>query len=380
MKSLGIITHNFPINLKDRQNAGIFVCDIAQELAKNNKVAVFCPADGKREKKIGRVSIASFPILANKKFSDFKPWNPVDVLRFFIIFISGSKHLFSYLNNYKIDINVVMWAFPSGVFAYLAKKIYKVPYFVWCLGSDIYVYGKYPIIGFVVKEILKSADYIFADGIDLARQTTKLSGKRCIFLPSASKAEFRKNVPIKKNRNKITLTFIGRMEMVKGPDIFLNALGLIKNDIRKFKVNFVGGGSLLEKLKKKAKEENINKEIYFYGNISDFQKISEIMQGSDWLIIPSRSDSIPLVFSEAMKTQTPVIASDLPDLKYLVEKYRVGLLFNKENGEILAKTLRKLVFFKKEQRMFSLNCKKAAKDFSLKVSTSRLIGYIEEVI
>ena len=52
---------------------------------------------------------------------------------------------------------------------------------VWCLGSDIWTYGKLPILRYAVRRILRYGRVIFADGIQLAREAEALSGKRCLF-------------------------------------------------------------------------------------------------------------------------------------------------------------------------------------------------------
>jgi len=376
--NIGIITHNFPFSLKDRQNAGIFVNDIAQELAIKNRVTVFSPAEEGRGNRVGGVKIVNFPTIKGKKLGDFKFWNPIDAVRFFSLFIGGFLKLSGFIKKNKIDVNVVMWAFPSGVFSYFAKKIYKIPYVTWCLGSDIYVYGKLPLIKYVVRAILRSSDFVFADGIDLAKEVESISGRKCIFIPSASKAKFKRG-HIKREKGVISLAFVGRMEPVKGPDIFLEALGLIKDNFSKFKIHFVGVGSLLETLKRKTKDMCLDKQVVFYGNISDFQKISDVIRMADWLVIPSRSDSIPLVFSEAMKCATPIITSNLPDLKFLIKKYKVGYLFDKGDFRGLAGIIRKLPEVNKDREIFSKNTSLAAKDFSIEKSSERVMSYLDKL-
>lgn len=378
MINIGIFTHNFPEDKTDRRNAGVFVNDIAQELSKKDRVTVFCPGKKGKGNKIGKVDIVNFPIINDKKLGEFKLWSPFDIARFFYFFISGLTNLSGFVKKNNININIAMWAFPSGVFAFLSKKFYKIPYVVWCLGSDIYVYAKYPVIGFAIREILKSADYVFADGIDISNQAEKISGRKCVFLPSASSAKFRK-ILTKRKHDKVILTFVGRMEPVKGPDILLNSLGLLGMNLDKFKINFVGAGSLLRELEEKAREKIFENNIRFYGNIDNFQKISELIQGSDWIVISSRSDSIPLVFSEAMKCGTPVIAADLYDLSYLVKKYKVGFLFKHGNPKSLATVINKLPVLRDQQKVFLRNTKLSSNFFNISKSSSKLESYLVRV-
>lgn len=378
MKNIGIITHNFPYNSKDRQNAGIFVNDIAQEIAINNKVSIFCPAGGKRKNKLAKVNMVNFYTMSGNKLGDLKIWRPMDLVRFVTFFIGGFLLLPKFIKENNIEVNIVMWSFPSGVFALIAKKIYGIPYVTWCLGSDIYIYAKKPILKNIIKLVLRNSDFIFADGIDLSREVEKLTGKKCVFVPSASKANYKNNV-IQKTKKITNLAFVGRLEPVKGPDIFLQALIGIKENISKFKIDIVGDGSLMQELKKKATDYGISNKIIFHGNINDFQKISNIVKKADWLVIPSRSDSIPLVFSESMKCGTPIIVSNLPDLKYLVNKYKVGISFRKNDIVNLSSIIMKLPKYDSKRIIFSKNTKIAAKDFSVGKSANKIISYIKKI-
>ena len=377
MKNIGIITHNLPYNLGNRQNAGIFVYDIAQEIAVNNSVVIFCPAEGGRKSKLGKLSIINFPVISGNKLGNLKFYNPVDIFRFIIFFISGTFSLVRFITHKNITVNISMWAFPSGVFAYLAKIFFGIPYVTWCLGSDIYVFAKKPILKNIIRLILRNSSFVFADGLDLSHKVEKLSGKKCIFIPSATNVKYRRKAFLK-SKNIINLVYVGRLELIKGPDILLRALTLIKKDISRFIIHIIGDGSLLESLKKKAIDNNISNQIVFHGNI-DFREISNIVNKADWLIIPSRSDSIPLVFSESMKCGTPIIASNLPDLKYLIDKYKVGILFKKNDSRGLANLITKLPKLNSDRVYFFKNTKIAAKDFNIEKSAHEVISYIDNI-
>ena len=48
------------------------------------------------------------------------------------------------------------------------------------------------------------------------------------------------------------------------------------------------------------------------------------MRACDWLVIPSRIESIPLVFVDALHMGIPVVAAAVGDLDLLVTQYAVG--------------------------------------------------------
>lgn len=377
---IAIFTHNYPEDSLDRQNAGIFVHDLARELAKQgNGISVVCPGGKKILTEIEKISVYRFTWNEDKKLGQLKLWHPLDIIDFFLFFISGYYRSCEVSKKFKPDICLAMWAFPSGIFTYLLKMRLGIPYCIWALGSDIYIYAKLPIIGYFIRKVLQGAQYLFADGIDLAREVELISGKKCLFLPSASNFTPRKRNNLQ-NKKKIRLAFVGRMEAVKGPDVLINALIEMKNQIKKFEVHMLGDGSLLSVLKSRVTEMGIVNNVRFYGNVGDKQEIANILFKSDWLIIPSRSDSIPLVFSEAMKSNIPVIAADLLDLKYLVSKYKIGYTFKAGDMFSLVSIISSLDKKSKDWRIFQKNTGRVAELFSVKNSAERLVRILKVVL
>lgn len=378
---VAILTHNYPDSEKDRKNAGIFVHDFAKSLSEKIKVVVFSPVRNESIKEIEGVSIYGFKWNSDDKLGNLKIYNPFDVLSFLNYFLRGFGAIIKLFNKHS-DINFVisMWAFPSGLFALFLKKFKNVPYAVWALGSDINVYGKKPVLKTIIKIILKNADFLFADGFVLAKDVELLSNKHCRFIPSSSSfpnLKFKKNI----NNKEIVFSFLGRLESVKGPDILIDALIYLKNNIYKnimpnIKFYFMGGGSLENTLKEKIKNNNLENYVEITGNIDDKFKIINILSKSNWLIIPSLSDSIPIVFSESMKLNVPIIASDLDDLSYLVKKYQVGYCFKRGDHKELARVLKTVI---KERRIsydISKNCRKAASDFDIEKSSRDILKLI----
>lgn len=368
---IGLVTHNFPNSEKERVNAGIFSYDLAKALSRKAEVVVFSPGKSEGIKKINGIKTYFFKF--NDKLGSLKFYNPFHIIKFIQFFISGQKALNKFiLENRNIDVVISMWAFPGGNFAnYLSKK-FNIPYAIYCLGSDIYVYAQKPILRTLIRNYLRNAKFILADGIDLAKQAQELSGKKVQFLPSTS------NFPITNSRerriDKTTFTFLGRLEKIKGVDLFVETLNTLSKENMDFQANIIGGGSLDDWIRQKIH----SKAIKLWGNLNDSKKISAILRDSDWLVIPSRSDSIPLVFSEAVKLSLPVIAADLSDLKYLVKEYKVGYLFKNGDSTDLTNVLKKALRSKKDYANFQTNTKKVAKIFDLNESSDRLINLIKQ--
>ena len=135
----------------------------------------------------------------------------------------------------------------------------------------------------------------------------------------------------------------------------------------------------MEELKKRVEKSGHKLEIIFHGNINSFKQIGTIMRQSDWLVIPSLSDSIPLVFSEAMKCSLPVIVSDLSDLKHLVEHHRIGLVFKTGSVNSLASLLGKLPLLMDKRKYFVNNTSEVALNFSIEESAKKLSNLLAAI-
>jgi glycosyltransferase involved in cell wall biosynthesis len=60
------------------------------------------------------------------------------------------------------------------------------------------------------------------------------------------------------------------------------------------------------------------------------------MRTCDWLVIPSRIESIPLIFVDALQMRLPIIAADVGDLGKLVRRFGVGKVVPPTNHVALA--------------------------------------------
>jgi glycosyltransferase involved in cell wall biosynthesis len=75
-----------------------------------------------------------------------------------------------------------------------------------------------------------------------------------------------------------------------------------------------------------------------------YEEVARIMARFDVLVIPSLWNEIgPWVMFEAFQTKTPVIASDLPNMSYVINHEENGLLFRRGDSQDLALQLHRLI-------------------------------------
>jgi len=218
------------------------------------------------------------------------------------------------------------------------KKKHSTPYAVWALGSDIYVYGRKPILSSIVKTVLRNADILFADGFELAERVEEISGKCCHFLPTGRDLPDKLDMPAL-DKSRLNLLFIGRWEPIKGVDILVRSFA--RSGLKNALLHIVGGGSLEGWLVDFIRENNLSNGVFLHKNIPTTLLVG-FLRSCDYLIIPSRSESIPLVLSEAARNNLPLVVSNVGDMGMLVEKYRAGYVFPSEDEESLVRILQQL--------------------------------------
>ncbi|MFA6391490.1 MAG: glycosyltransferase family 4 protein [Patescibacteria group bacterium] len=130
---------------------------------------------------------------------------------------------------------------------------------------------------------------------------------------------------------KFIIAFIGTLDKAhyfKRLDILFEAF---KSFTNKAHLLVIGDGDLKEKYIKLAKELGISQQISFVGKLSNKEALQHLIQ-ADLLVLPStKVESFGLVLIEAMACAKPVIASNLPGVRTVVNDGVNGLLFEKGN-------------------------------------------------
>lgn len=136
----------------------------------------------------------------------------------------------------------------------------------------------------------------------------------------------------------LVIGYIGRLTEGKGLDVLLNALATL--EMSSWKLAIVGDGESEHDLKALCERLNLSGNVTFFGYRTDRLTF---LKGFDIFVLPSKSEGIPRCLMEAMVARVPIVASDIPGCRYLVENYRTGYLFESNNAEDLNRSLCKAI-------------------------------------
>ena len=328
VKKICIITSSYPQGKDERATSKDFAL-----LLKNKNYEVFVIAP-KRYNKVSndkeiKVKYISWPGSSELPLSAHNPKNPLHLIKLFGMIFSGVFVALRFLKKNEIDYCFALWAVPSGIFAYIGKIFLGIPYSSWTLGSDIWKIGDYPLGRKILKIVLKNSEKIYSDGFELAEQTSNIAEKKCAFL--ASNRLFDQeiiDIPYKKfDFTKKNFIFVGRYHKNKGVDLLVNAISLLTEEEKTKSLFHIFGMTGPE-------ENNIKKlviklgltDIIFINNAIPGEHVFSYMKKADYVVIPSRVESIPVVFSNAIQSSKPLIVTDVGDMGMLVNKYHVGFV------------------------------------------------------
>jgi glycosyltransferase involved in cell wall biosynthesis len=339
-----IITSSFPANKQDaRAAAGLFVKDFCLALVNlGHRVTVVTPEKTPKEKEnIPGIEVHWYPWLGGgKTLSTMKPYLPHDALAMLSLFRRGRRALDALVAKDRFDHVMAMWAVPAGYLAMGLKKRHGIPFTTWCLGSDIWTYGTYPILRKVVAKVLNASDYIFADGLKLGEDAQKLSGRACPFLPTSRGLKRNLIKPLDLNDG-FRFLFIGRYAQVKGVDVLLEAMARFRAAGHAGHLYMFGGGPLDDEVRSRAEEPDL-RDCVTVGGYADDETFISYMNACDCFLIPSRMESIPVVLSDAAQMGKPVIVSDVGDMGLLLRETPAGLVVPAEDSDALCGAMAKM--------------------------------------
>ncbi len=326
MKRIVLITTSFPRTTAGSESAGSFVEDFSAALGKRCQLSVIAPGVSDDTEAGEGFTIHRY-WTPERPLSQLKLWSPSDALQILKVMRHGGAVTAKVVRSERPDFIFALWALPSGYWARQAARGTGIPYGAWCLGSDIWSLGRVPVVRGVLRVVLQQARQVFADGYELGNEVNRLADVDCKFLPSSRTLPLR-SLSDPRSAPPYRLLFIGRWHPNKGTDILLDALALLDaSDWALIKdMRIYGGGPLEEDVRQStASLQAAGRPVQAFGYI-DKADAAQALQESDWLLIPSRIESIPVVFSDAMQSRRPIISMPVGDLPRLITQFGVGVL------------------------------------------------------
>jgi len=223
---------------------------------------------------------------------DFAPWNPL-FAKFF--------HKRAILQiHHKEGFNILKKYFLAGLPFYFIEKFYPK------------IYSHVIAVSEKTRDKFKLKGKVIANGIS-------------------------EHLLFKETRIGDYIVFIGRIDIYnKGLDLLLKACEKLNIQLK-----LAGKGKDVKKLIHSIEKFNLSDRVSYLGFLTENDKISFIAN-SRFLIMPSRFEGQGIVALEAAAMGKPLIVSDIPELRYVIEN-GFGISFRSGNAESLKKAIEYLL-------------------------------------
>ena len=204
----------------------------------------------------------------------------------------GKKHniptIFTFHTKYKEDFERTLKtkSLQKFMMKYIMNNINKVDY-VWTVSDGAAECLKEYGYKNDIKVIRNGTDLVYPNNdVELIKQVRKL---------------------YKLKEDDFVLLSVGRIVENKKLQLLIDALKIVKEKNRKFKLLIVGAGSYEKELKEKVAKSQLQNEIIFTGKIMDRELLSAHYLAADLFAFPSTFDTASLAPIEAAALKLPTI-------------------------------------------------------------------------
>lgn len=138
------------------------------------------------------------------------------------------------------------------------------------------------------------------------------------------------------------LSCFGRLTLIKGQDVAVEAMALLKHTLPHVRVEFVGDGPSRDSFQQLAQGRGVGDRSSFLKSVSHDEVLGR-MSTSEATLVPSRSDNCPLVVIESLAVGTPVIASRVGGIAEMIRDGIDGFLVPPDDPGALAEKIGELL-------------------------------------
>jgi len=277
----------------------------------------------------------------------------------------------------KVDIIHAHIGYPAGYIAKNLSKIHDIPYVITEHMSPFphryYQNSKGSLDPRLSASYYESSQNI-AVSSSLAIQMGKHGIPRTTLIPNLVKDEMFESVIVNNKNSSFTFFSLGRMVPQKGIDVLIKAFSKMKS---KAILRIGGNGESLDNYKNLAGELKIEDKIAWLGELDHKQALNEF-NNCDTFVLPSRHESMGVVFAEAMACGKPVIGTICGGPEEFINDTN-GYLIYSENELMLKESMEKMM--QNHAQFDSEHIRKQCADqFSSKVICNKIMNLYQKVL
>jgi glycosyltransferase involved in cell wall biosynthesis len=252
----------------------------------------------------------------------------------------------------SFDLVHAHWLYPAGIAGLVTAKARSIPLVVTSHGGDLNLARTSSVLTLLSRQISRASNKCIGVSHNLCEQFLSFGvpSKDVTFIPygvdidndsALSASDHIPEFKAFRGYSGFRILYIGSLNERKSVETLVDACDQLKKGSRNIMCVVIGSGPTKEVLQNKVRENSL-KGIVFMDPIAP-SCVSSWMSAADVLILPSVSEGRPVVVLEAMAMGLPVIATDIPGTRELVQNLKTGLLFEPGNTKQLVQSVEKLI-------------------------------------
>lgn len=184
------------------------------------------------------------------------------------------------------------------------------------------------------------------------------------------------------------LLFVGRIEPLKGIDTLMQAIAILRERNQKVCLTVIGGDSEIwpehsndemVRLQDLREQIGLNDLVAFIGKRGQ-DTLPYYYSAADAVVVPSFYESFGMVALEAMACGTPVVASQVGGLAFLVQDHKTGFTVPVDDPTALADRLSQLVEDDQLRERMGRESTKFARDYDWEKIAIRVKELYDQVL
>jgi D-inositol-3-phosphate glycosyltransferase len=233
------------------------------------------------------------------------------------------------------------------------------------------------------RQVLRRADRVIAATIAEVTQLRflyKATASKLVVIPPGVDVSHFYPIPADEAKMYVGLKpedrmvlFVGRIEPLKGLDTLIQAMsGLQLQEKQRVHLAIIGGdpaaspremSAEMARLQKLCDDLSVEQTVVFLGK-RDQDKLPYYYSAAELVVMPSHYESFGMVALEAMACGTPVIASEVGGLAYLVKDGETGFTIPDQEPEMLCEKISWLLNDRELHAAMSLRAVQYAQDYA----------------
>jgi len=263
-------------------------------------------------------------------------------LRWFYFFISS----FIWLIKHRSRINLLIGTNVDSPAPLLFRMLFGLPYVIYYhydVAFQVQHINRNSIAGILLLGLerfaFRRASAVWITSPSLMVKVKRFGARRIKIIPNWIDIKEIEELPsFKKRSDEFRILFAGRLHRVKQVDLLIRAFYYLYKINPSVNMYILGDGEERQKLIALTNDLGLRDSIHFLGLV-DRRTVFEMMKQADVFVLPSRLEGNPRVLIEAMVSKVPIVATNVPGIRDMVQHMITGYLIDHHQPEELARAI-----------------------------------------